>query len=86
MTVLKVGKNSEVKSVAGAIAGEVRTNGTTQVMAIGPNAVNQAVKAIACAASFAKSDDYSITCLPEFGTAEIDGKTRSSILFTVSKV
>ena len=85
MMTLKVKNNSTVKSVAGAIAGEIKKNGEVQVSAVGPNAVNQAIKAIACANSFALEDNYSIVCTPEFKMVEIDGNDRTSILFTVKK-
>ncbi|HEY8740917.1 MAG TPA: stage V sporulation protein S, partial [Candidatus Dormibacteraeota bacterium] len=47
MEVLKVAGTSRPVSVAGAIAGVIRSQGRVEIHAIGAGAVNQAIKAIA---------------------------------------
>jgi len=47
MSVLKVSAKSNPNSIAGALAGFVRENGTVEIQAIGAGALNQAIKAIA---------------------------------------
>ena len=49
METLKVSGKSRPNAVAGAIAALLRSQGEVEVQAIGPAAVNQAVKAIAIA-------------------------------------
>ena len=43
---------SSPNSVAGAIAGVLRTSGNVEIQAIGAGAINQAIKAIAIARGF----------------------------------
>lgn len=86
MNMLKVSSNTLVAKLASAIANEILTNGEVQVSAIGPGAVNQAVKGIAVANDFGKTDGFEITCLPEFKSIEVDGDKRTCIIFTVRKV
>lgn len=86
MQTLKIKKDSTVKSVAGAIAGELRKEGEVSMVAIGPSAVNQAVKAIATAHGFAIQDGYDFTAMPSFTEVEVEGEKRSAISFTVKKI
>ena len=50
--ILKVSSKSSPNSVAGAIAGVLRTSGNVEIQAIGVGAINQAIKAIAIARGF----------------------------------
>ena len=84
MAILRVSNKSEVKKVAGAIAGEVKKEGTAVVIAVGPHAVNQSVKAIATARGFVVQDGLDLTCIPSFEHIEIDGEERAAIRFTVT--
>ena len=52
MSVLKVSAKSNPNSIAGALAGFVRENGTVEIQAIGAGALNQAIKARAIARGF----------------------------------
>lgn len=85
MQTLKIKSNSTPNKVAGAIAGELKTNGVVELVAVGPNPVNQAVKGIACAHGFATTDGYDFVCVPDFCDIEIEGKKRTAIKFTVTK-
>jgi len=55
MQLLKVSSISDPAAAAGAIANWIRETGTAESQAIGPRAVNQAVKAVAIARSFRTS-------------------------------
>lgn len=59
---LRVAASSAVRSVAGAIAGAIRADGSTEIQAIGPEAVNQAVKAIAVAERHLGGEGISVAC------------------------
>ena len=47
METLRVSASSRPNAVAGAVAALLRQEGSVEVQAIGPHAVNQAVKALA---------------------------------------
>ena len=83
MDILKVAGTSRTSAVAGAIAGVFRENKRAEVQAIGPMAVNQAVKALALATVYLKEDGYNIVFMPEFVDVEIDEKVRTAIKFVV---
>ena len=51
MEILKVSAKSSPNSVAGAIAGIIRDNGSVEIQVVGAGATNQAVKATAIATS-----------------------------------
>ena len=55
MEILKVSAKSNPNSVAGALAGVIRENGSAEMQAIGAGALNQAVKAVAIARGFPRS-------------------------------
>ena len=74
MEILKVSSKTEVKSLAGAIAGIVRTDDDLEVQAIGAGAVNQAIKAIATARGFLAPGGIDIVCTPSFDETEITTK------------
>ncbi len=81
--VLRVSGTSRPNSVAGAIAVLVRSEGKVEVRAIGPHAVNQAVKAIAIARSYLESDGLGLTCIPSFVKLELQNEERTAVRFTV---
>ena len=87
MDIIKVSATSRATAVAGAIAGVVRDCRHAQVQAIGANAVNQAVKAIAIARNYLVQDGIDIVCYPEFVDIDIEGKERTAIrLFVEPRV
>jgi stage V sporulation protein S len=65
MTILKVARTSSPQYVAGAIAGEIRKTGEVELRAIGPEAVNQTVKAIIVARRFLSPEGIDIVDRPE---------------------
>ena len=83
---LKVSGKSNPKSVAGSIANNIREKKDVDITVMGPNAVNQAVKAIAIAREYMAADNVDICCRPEFVHLELDGEQKSAIrLFIIVK-
>jgi stage V sporulation protein S len=83
--VLKVSGKSVPKSVAGAIAQVLRREEQVSVQAVGPDAVNQAVKSIAIARSYLEEDHLDVVALPTFEKIEIDGMVRTAIKFDLER-
>ncbi len=83
MELIKVSGNSRTSAVAGAIAGVIREHGEASVQAIGAQAVNQAVKALALAQRYLKRDNLEIVMRTEFVDINIDDKVRTAIRFSV---
>jgi stage V sporulation protein S len=77
--VLKVSSRSNPNSVAGAMAGVVRTAGTVEVQVVGAGALNQAVKAMAIARGYVAAAGMDLVCVPTFADIEIDGERRTAI-------
>jgi len=63
---LKVSKDTEAKSLAGAIASCTREGSRIELTAIGAGSVNQAIKAIAIARQFVEEEAIDLCCRPEF--------------------
>ena len=80
MEVLKVSAKSNPNSVAGALAGVIRENGSE---AIGAGALNQAVKAVAIARGFVAPHGVDLICIPAFTDIKIDGEERTAIKLIV---
>lgn len=84
MEVLKVSAKSNPNSVAGALAGVIRENGSAEMQAIGAGALNQAVKAVAIARGFvAAPHGVDLICIPAFTDIKIDGEERTAIKLIV---
>lgn len=83
MTIMKVAATSNPRAVAGAVANSVREAQHADVQAIGPKAVNQAIKAIAIARGYVASNGIDLICVPAFVEVEIDGSPRSAIKFMI---
>jgi stage V sporulation protein S len=83
MDLIKVSGNSRTSAVAGAIAGVIREHQRAEVQAIGSQAVNQAVKALALARRYLRRDTLEIVVIPEFVDITIEDKVRTAIRFTV---
>lgn len=79
MDVLKVSSKSQPNSVAGALAGVLRENGTAEIQAIGAGALNQAIKAVAIARGFVAPSGMDLVCIPGFTDIIIDGEERTAI-------
>lgn len=81
MEVLKVGANSQPKTVAGAMAAVLREQGAVEVQAVGAGAVNQTVKAIAVARGYVAPNGIDLICIPSFAKISIDNEERTAIKF-----
>jgi stage V sporulation protein S len=63
--VITVSSSSQVKGLAGAIAKESREGLPPILRAVGPQAVNQAVKSLAIANRYVKENHFSLNCKPK---------------------
>jgi stage V sporulation protein S len=79
METLKVSTKSSPNSVAGAMAGVVRSEGEVMVQVVGAGALNQAVKAIAIARGYVSASGIDLVCVPTFAEVDIDGERRTAI-------
>ncbi len=83
MEVLKVSSKSNPNSVAGALAGILREQGSVEMQTVGAGALNQAVKAIAIARGFIAPSGAELTCVPAFADIKINGEERTAIRLLV---
>ncbi|MBR5236498.1 MAG: stage V sporulation protein S [Clostridia bacterium] len=83
MESLKVSSKSNPNSVAGALAGVIRENGSAEIQAIGAGALNQSIKAIAIARGFLSPSGVDLICIPSFVDVSIDGEDRTAIKLLV---
>ena len=81
--ILRVSGSSRPNSVAGAIAALLRNEGEVEIQAIGPHAVNQAVKAIAIARSYIEADGLRLATVPSFVKLELHEEERTAVRFAV---
>ena len=86
MKTFRVGKETNCKSLAGAIAEVVREKEELMINAIGANAVNQAVKAIAIARRNLEPFALDLEIRPTFKTVSVSGEEKSTIANWVSGV
>ena len=63
---LRASATTDPVAMAGAIAGEVRKFGRAEIHAMGPQAVNQTVKAIAIARGYVAPNGIELRCIPSF--------------------
>lgn len=80
---LKVSSKSKPNSVAGAIAGMIRSNNKVQIQTIGAGALNQAVKGIAIARGFIAPTGQELCCIPFFKDIEVNGEVKTAIVLTL---
>jgi stage V sporulation protein S len=78
---LRVSGQSAPGKVAGALAARLKEDKVAHMEAVGANAVNQAVKALAIARGYVAPGDLVAT--PSFGETDIGGQEKTSIHFTV---
>ena len=81
--VLKVSSRSNPNSVAGAMAGVIRSNGSVEVQVVGAGALNQAIKALAIARGYVAPAGIDLVCIPTFADIEIDGERRTAIRLSI---
>ena len=84
METLRVSGKSRPNAVAGAIAALLRAEGEVEVQAIGPAAVNQAVKAIAIARGYIVPDQLDLNAQPAFVKLDLEEEERTAVRFTVN--
>ncbi|HEX7135221.1 MAG TPA: stage V sporulation protein S [Iamia sp.] len=77
--ILRVSTSSDVKGLAGAIAGCVRSSGAVALEVVGAGALNQAVKASAVARSMLQAEGLDLVATPTFRRIEIDGEPRNAL-------
>ncbi|RJF73283.1 stage V sporulation protein S [Deinococcus cavernae] len=83
METLRVSGNSRPNAVAGAVAALLRSQGQVEVQAIGPAAVNQAIKAIAIARGYLHDDHLDLTVQPSFVKLDVASEERTAMKFLV---
>lgn len=81
--ILRVSGTSRPNSVAGAIAALLRSAREVEVQAIGPHAVNQAVKAIAIARSYIEAEGLDLRTVPSFVKLELHEEERTAVRFLI---
>ncbi|EYB67744.1 stage V sporulation protein S [Deinococcus phoenicis] len=86
METLRVSGKSRPNSVAGAVAALLRSQGQVEVHAIGPAAVNQAVKALAIARGYLEGDGLDLTVQPAFVKLDVADEERTALTFRVQGV
>ncbi|EEK56800.1 stage V sporulation protein SpoVS [Bacillus cereus] len=77
--ILKVSSKSSPNSVAGAIAGVLRTSENVEIQAIGAGSLNQAIKAIAIARGFVAPGGIDLAFVPAFQEVTINDQERTAI-------
>ena len=83
MKVLKVSAKSNPNSVAGALAGAIKEQGSAEMQAVGAGSLNQAVKAVAIARGFVAPSGIDLICIPAFSEIMINGEERTAIKLIV---
>lgn len=86
MPTLRVSAQSRPNAVAGAIAALLRLDGAVEMQAIGPHAVNQAVKSLAIARSYLEQDALDLVVAPGFVKLELHDEERTAMRFEVRAV
>jgi stage V sporulation protein S len=80
---LRVASSSSPGDLAGAIAGQIRETGRSELQAIGAGAINNAVKAIAIARGYMAPAGVDLICTPSFTDVVINNEERTAIKFKV---
>jgi len=83
MGILKVSAKSNPNSVAGAVAGALKENGSAELQAIGAGAINQAIKAVAIARGFVAHNGMDLICIPAFTELKLGELERTAIRLIV---
>lgn len=83
MNTLKIASTSRASAAAGAVANSIREEGVAELQAIGPKAVNQAVKCIAIARGYVAPSGLDLFFVPSFADVEIGEETKTALRLTV---
>lgn len=81
--ILKVSSTSDPSATAGALANTIREEGMAELQAIGPKAVNQAVKAITIARGYMAPSGVDLVFLPSFVDVKIDDENKTAMRLEV---
>lgn len=83
--VMKVKSSANPKALAAAIYSALAEDATRQIilLAIGPAAVNQAVKGIAVARNYLIPMAMDISAMPAFTKVDVDGEQRNAMQITL---
>lgn len=81
--ILKVSSTSDPSATAGALANTIREEGTAELQAIGPKAVNQAVKAVTIARGYMAPSGVDLVFLPSFVDVKIDEENKTAMRLEV---
>lgn len=81
---LKVSSTSDPSATAGALANTIREEGQAEMQAIGPKAVNQAIKSITIARGYMAPSGVDLIFDPAFVDVNIDGEKKTAIRMFVS--
>jgi stage V sporulation protein S len=80
---VRVSAKSNPNSVAGAIVGILREQGSVEVSTIGAGALSQATKAVAIARGFVAPNGIDLISIPAFEDVVVDGEVKTSIKLIV---
>lgn len=80
---LRVSSKSNPNSVAGAIAGIIRSDTRVQIQTIGAGALNQAIKGVAIARGFIAPTGQDLVCIPYFKDIEVNGEIKTAIVLNI---
>lgn len=80
---LRVASDSQPYLVAGAIAGQMRENGVSQIQAIGTDAVYRMLKAVIIAQQYVINDDMHLAFVPEFIGIVVNDKERTAVRLNI---
>jgi len=81
--ILKVSSTSDPSATAGALANTIREEGVAELQAIGPKAVNQAVKAITIARGYMAPSGVDLVFVPSFVDVKIDDENKTAMRMKV---
>ncbi len=84
-TILRVKSTSEVKRLAGAIAGELRQYASVEMQMVGAGAVSQAVKAAIVARGYLAPSGRDLTFTPSFFETVNEGKEWTGVRIIVER-
>ena len=82
---IKVSKTSDPKKVAGAISSHIRDDGAVDIVAVGPIALNQAIKSIIIARSYLVVNNLDVNTVPSFSEVAIEDEKRTGIQLSLEK-
>jgi stage V sporulation protein S len=83
MELIRVYATSPASAVAGAITGVILEYHQAEVEAVGAEAVDQAVQALAQATNCLKHDGIFITCVPELSEITVQNEIKTAVKFVV---